>query len=152
MSNFKIRSARPEDRAEWLRMRKALWEDCPGEQQVREMEEILAGDTEAVFVADRPEGRLCGFVEASIRPWAIGCDSTPVGYVEGWYVDEDVWRRGVGRALVQAAEAWARSRGCRQMASDAELWNTISHQAHGALGYEETARLVLFKKDLDQRR
>ena len=89
-------------------------------------------------------------LEAAVRFRADGCDSTPVGYNEGWYVDEDVRRRGVGRALVEAAEAWARARGCRQMASDAELRNTISHQAHGALGYEETARLVFFKKDVDR--
>jgi hypothetical protein len=35
------------------------------------------------------------------------------------------------------------------MASDAELWNEFSQQAHGAIGSDETARLVLFKKDLD---
>ncbi len=74
----------------------------------------------------------------------------PVGYIEGWYVDEDVRHQGVGRTLVEAAESWARWRGCRQMASDTKLWNTISHQAHGAVGYEEIARLVLFKKDLDR--
>jgi len=51
-------------------------------------------------------------------------------------------------AATEAAEAWARSRGCRQMASDAELWNDVSIEAHGAIGYEEAARLVLFKKDL----
>jgi aminoglycoside 6'-N-acetyltransferase I len=144
-----IRSYRDGDHAEWLRMRRALWDDCPDDQQVREMAEILQGESETVFVADRPVGGLCGFVEAAIRPWAIGCDSRPVGYVEGWYVDEDVRRQGVGRALVEAAEAWARSKGCRQMASDAELWNDVSHQAHGAIGYEETGRLVLFKKDLE---
>jgi aminoglycoside 6'-N-acetyltransferase I len=146
--NVTVRGVKPEDRAEWLRMRKALWDDCPDEQQVQEMEEILGGDTEEVFVAERSHGGLCGFVEAALRSRADGCDSTPVGYIEGWYVDEDVRRCGVGRALVKAAEAWARSRGCRQMASDAELWNIVSHQAHGAIGYEETARLVLFKKDL----
>jgi aminoglycoside 6'-N-acetyltransferase I len=91
---------------------------------------------------------LCGFVEVSLRSRADGCDSTPVGSIEGWYVDGDMRRRGVGRAVVEAAEAWARSKGCRQMASDAELWNEVSHEAHGALGYEETACLVLFKKDL----
>jgi aminoglycoside 6'-N-acetyltransferase I len=143
-----IRSYRDGDHDEWLRMRRALWDDCPDEQQAREMDEILASDSEEVFLAERLGGGLCGFVEAAIRPWAIGCEARPVGYIEGWYVDEDVRRRGVGRALVEAAEAWARSRGCRQMASDAELWNDVSHQAHGALGYEETARLVLFKKDL----
>jgi aminoglycoside 6'-N-acetyltransferase I len=146
--NVNVKIARPEDRAEWLRMRKALWEDCLDDQQVREMDEILASDTEEVFVAERSNGGLCGFLEAALRSRADGCDSTPVGYIEGWYVDEDVRRRGVGRALVEAAESWARSKGCRQMASDAELWNTISHQAHGALGYGETARLVLFRKEL----
>lgn len=34
------------------------------------------------------------------------------------------------------------------MASDAELWNSVSQQTHGSLSYQETARLVLFKKDL----
>ncbi len=47
--------------------------------------------------------------------------------------------------MVEAAEEWARSKGSRQMASDTELSNDVSHQAQGALGYRETARLVLFK-------
>jgi aminoglycoside 6'-N-acetyltransferase I len=113
------------------------------------MDGILGSGTEEVFVAERPGGGLCGFLEAALRSRADGCDSTPVGYIEGWYVDPDLRRHGVGRALLEAAEAWARSRGCRQIASDAELWNTVSHQAHGSLGYEETARLVHFKKDLE---
>jgi aminoglycoside 6'-N-acetyltransferase I len=130
-------------------MRRALWDEIPDEEQVREMDENLASDTDDVFFAERPGGGLCGFVEAALRSRADGCDSTPVGYLEGWYVDEDMRRCGVGRALVEAAEAWARARGCRQMASDALLWNEVSHQAHGALGYEENARVVQFKKDLD---
>jgi aminoglycoside 6'-N-acetyltransferase I len=146
--NVDVRSVGPEDRAEWLRMRKTLWDDCPDEQQLREMEESLGSGTEDVFIVERPGGGLCGFLEAALRSRADGCDSTPVGYIEGWYVDEDMRRQGVGRALVEAAEAWTRSRECRQMASDAELWNEVSHHAHGALGYEETARLVLFRKDL----
>jgi aminoglycoside 6'-N-acetyltransferase I len=129
-------------------MRRALWDDCPDDQLEREIDEILRGAEEQVFFAERPEGGLCGFLEAAIRSRADGCESTPVGYIEGWYVDPDARRQGVGRALVEAAEDWARSKGCRQMASDAELWNDLSHQAHGALGYRETARLVLFKKDL----
>jgi aminoglycoside 6'-N-acetyltransferase I len=143
-----VRNFKSEDRAEWLGMRRALWEDCPGEQQVREMDEILGSDSEEVFFAERPGGGLCGFLAVALRSRADGCDSTPVGYIEGWYVDEDVRQQGVGRALVGAAEEWARSKGCRQMASDAELWNEVSHQAHGALGYHETGRVVTYKKDL----
>jgi aminoglycoside 6'-N-acetyltransferase I len=146
--NAVIRGARPEDRAEWLRMRKTLWDDCPDDEQGREIDEILGSDSDMVLLAERPDGGLCGFLEAALRSRADGCDSSPVGYIEGWYVDEDVRRRGVGRTLVEAAEAWARSKSCRQMASDAELWNSVSHRAHGALGYQETGRLVLFTKDL----
>jgi aminoglycoside 6'-N-acetyltransferase I len=130
-------------------MRRALWGEIPDEEQVREMDENLASVMDEVFVAERTGGGLCGFLEAGLRSRADGCDSTPVGYIEGWYVDEDVRRCGVGRALVEAAEAWARSRGCRQMASDAVLGNEVSHQAHGALGYEDIGRIVQFKKDLD---
>ena len=120
----------------------------PSDQRGRRGDERDHQEREEVLVAERPGGGLCGFEEASIRPWAIGYESRPVGYVEGWYVDEDVRRRAICRVLVEAAEGWARSRGCRQMASDAELWNTVGHLAHGRIGYAETARLVLFKKDL----
>jgi aminoglycoside 6'-N-acetyltransferase I len=143
-----IRAIRESDRAEWLRIRLALWPDCPEQQQIREMDDNLVSAVDQVFVAERPDGRLCGLLEAAVRSRATGCETTPVGYIEGWYVDEDARRQGVGAALVRAAEAWARSRGCREMASDAELPNNLSHTAHKALGYSETARLVLFKKDL----
>src|SRR4030067_65441 len=56
--------------------------------------------------------------------------------------------RGVGRVLVEAAEAWARAKGCSEMGSDAELWNEESHKAHLALGFTEATRLGCFSKSL----
>ncbi len=102
----------------------------------------------AVWIAERPSGGLCGFLEASIRPYAEVSEAQPVGYIEGWYVDPDVRRHGVGRALVVAAEEWVRSLGCRQMASDAEIENGVSIEAHVAIGYREVGRVVHFSKDL----
>lgn len=129
-------------------MRRALWDDCPEDQQLRELGELLSSDAEIAFVAERPGGELCGFVEVSIRPRAIGCEPRPVGYIEGWYVDPDVRRLGIGAALVHAAEEWARSQECRQMASDAHIDNAVSIEAHGHLGYRGGERLVHFTKDL----
>jgi aminoglycoside 6'-N-acetyltransferase I len=145
---IKIRGATDADRDEWLRLRRLLWDDCPVDQQEREMDEYLQDASTHVLLAERSEGGLCGFLEVAIHPWAIGCDQRPVGYIEGWYVDADVRRQGIGRALVEAAEAWARSQGCAQMASDAQLENLESQAAHRALQYAETYRLVYFKKEL----
>jgi aminoglycoside 6'-N-acetyltransferase I len=129
-------------------MRLMLWDDCPIDQQEGEMDEYLRDPGHQVFLAERPEGGLCGFLEAAIHPWAVGCDHRPVGYIEGWYVDADMRRLGVGRALVAAAEAWARDQGCLQMASDAQVENRLSQKAHEGLGYAETYRLVYYKRDL----
>ncbi len=146
---MEIRLAKSDDEAEWLRMRRGLWPDCSEKQHLAEMTEFFEGNpTLAVFVAVRPAGGLGGFLEVSIRPFADGCDTQPVGYLEGWYVDPDLRRQGVGRQLVQAAEAWAIEQGCREMASDCVINNEVGLQAHLALGYVETARLIHFKKPL----
>lgn len=146
------------DQAEWVRMRTALWPDDGENEHAEEVTAFFATDTFRwsesllswkVFVAEWPAGGLCGFVEASIRPYVDGCTTRPVGYIEGWYVDADVRRQGIGSKLVQAAERWAAAQGCKEMASDAHLWNTVSHEAHKALGFEESQRLVHFRKRLN---
>jgi aminoglycoside 6'-N-acetyltransferase I len=159
---FHIRAPKAEDGDEWVRMRRVLWPDCPDVEQYTEIGEFLKGSHDAptascrysvgetaAWVAERPAGGLCGFLEASIRPYAEGATAQPVGYIEGWFIDPDMRRRGVGRALVDAAESWARSLGCRQMASDAEIRNAVSIEAHVAIGYREVGRAVHFSKDLE---
>lgn len=96
----------PELRDEWLRMRMQLWPECSLEEHRSEIYEYFTGGSDmASFVAVRTDGRLGGFLEASIRPLADGCETRPVGYIEGWYVAPDLRRQGVGRKLVDAAES-----------------------------------------------
>ena len=101
-----------------------------------------------VFVVARPEGQLGGFLELGRRASADGCTTSPVAYIEGWYVDPDLRRSGIGRALVQAAEQYARDTGYREIASDCELENVASRSAHRALGYDDTRRVISFRKSL----
>jgi len=103
---------------------------------------------ETVFVWERPTGELGGFISCSVRPWAEGCDSAPVPYIEGWWVAPDLRHVGVGRALVEAVEQWARARDFVELGSDVELDNVASLRAHGALGFEPTLRLQFFRKKL----
>lgn len=146
---MQIRPILGADRPEWLRMRRALWpgpDDHPGE--IAAFFDAGRGPA-VVFVADREAGgALAGFIELSLRSYAEGCHTSPVPYVEGWWVDEDARRAGVGRALVEAGEQWARERGHTEMASDAAPDNEISLRAHAALGFEEADRVVCFRKGL----
>ena len=144
-----IRPFREEDLGEWFRLRQLLWDETAQDDHQSEMMDILDhSDTQFVAVADDGNGRLAGFIEASIRPFVEDCNSDNVGYLEGWYVDVPYRRMGVGSRLVELAEKWARKKGCTEMASDAEIDNDSSIAAHVRLGYQETSRLVHLRKDL----
>jgi aminoglycoside 6'-N-acetyltransferase I len=144
-----IRKVKASDRDEWRRMREALWPDSDNDHE-REIGEYFHHNKRkiAIFVADRGNGKLGGFLEANIQYYAAGCDTRNVGHIGGWYVDPDLRLQSVGRALVEAAEQWAREQGCREMASDCELDNDVSFKAHLALGYEEAERAIHFRKTL----
>lgn len=144
-----VRALRPGEEAACRALRHALWPDCAEAMHDAELAAIAAApDANAVFVAD-VDGELVGFLEASLRDRVDGCLTSPVAYIEGWYVAAGHRGRGIGAALVAAAEHWARVRGCREMASDVELANDGGQRAHRALGYEETFRVVLFRKAID---
>ena len=151
--SLKVRVVQPADAAEWIRLRSALW---PGdlEEHRAEADEFFSGDRHEpaeVLLAFNENGRAVGFVELSIRNIVDSCSSHHVAYLEGWYVDPDLRRRGVGGALIAAAERWAVEQGCTEFGSDALIDNEASHLAHRALGFEETGRVVNFRKDLERR-
>ena len=146
---MKIRTLDPAiDRAEWLRLRLGLFDDSTEAAQRQEMAEILAEEVGCVLVAERPSTQLAGYLFVGSRKYAEGCTSSPVAYLEEWFVDADVRRQGVGRALIAAAEAWARGNGFDELASDTLIDNKTSLASHLALGFTEVERQINFIKKL----
>lgn len=142
-----IHRATFEDRVEWFNMRKGIWPDAPDDYLNFDLDEILASENDAVFFA-LAEGRPVGMIEARIREYGEGCETSPVGYIEGWFMYPDMRGQGISKWLTQAAEDWARGKGCSEMASDTWLDNEASIRAHVKLGYFEVERLVHFVKQL----
>jgi aminoglycoside 6'-N-acetyltransferase I len=138
------------DRQPWAEMRVALWPEEEADELAHETIGHFGGREigAAVFVAEVAGGRLVGFLELGLRPYAEGCRASPIPFIEGWYVAAEARHQGVGRRLVEAAEDWARLRGFTEIASDTQLDNGVSQAAHAALGYEEAERIVCFRKSL----
>ena len=131
-------------------MSQALFPTSSDDDHTVDMARFLARADAAVFIAERPNGSVCGYVEAGTRSHADGCETSPVGYVEAWYVDADVRRHGYGRALLTAAEAWAVEQGYHEMASDALIDNITSH-GRTRRRLHRRDRVVGFRKALPER-
>lgn len=119
------------------------------EEDLREeMTGYITGGDSAVFLA-MEAGQAVGFAQCGLRrDYVEGTETSPVGYLEGVYVEAAHRRGGVARALVAECEAWARARGCREFASDCALANTQSIAFHKGIGFIEANRLVCFTKEL----
>ncbi|SMD03298.1 aminoglycoside 6'-N-acetyltransferase [Rhizobium sp. RU36D] len=132
----------------WCRLRAQLWPETSEADHRREIGEmLLAPDRLAGFVALAPNGSVAGFAEASLRhDYVNGCDTSPVAFLEGIFVEEDYRRNGIARDLVHAVQDWGRAHGVTELASDADIMNDASITMHGALGFEETERVVYFRK------
>ena len=144
-----VRPVEKSDWQEWLRMRRLLWPSTSVAEHENEMSAyFMRGEGFLSWVAEKSDKRLIGFLEASIREVAEDCETRNVGYIEGWYVEPDFRRTGVGRVLVSHAAQWARAKGCKEMGSDCELENEICLKAHLGVGFEQTSRLIHFRKRL----
>src|SRR5215470_1891956 len=148
---FIVRQMGPADRRLWAHMRAALWPGDAAEVHAQDVEAMLAGNSAWGFVAEAKDGAAAGFAEITIRPFANGCDSRPVPYLEGIWVEPRFRRRSVGGLLIKHIEAFVAARGFCEIGSDALTENHISHAAHRGWGFAETERVVYFRKLLGAR-
>lgn len=142
-----ICKATPADSMTLARLASQMWEHDPAELEP-EFADLTQSSEAACFLAYDSESPI-GFAQCQLRhDYVEGCETSPVGFLEGVYVQPEHHRRGVARQLVAACEAWARSVGCTEFASDCEIDNTDSLAFHQAIGFEEVGRTIWFHKKL----
>ncbi|MBB4566164.1 aminoglycoside 6'-N-acetyltransferase [Rhizobium leucaenae] len=133
----------------WSRLCAELWPENPIEYHRAELMQFLSKEGAIAYLACDQAGDVVGFAEATLRhDYVNGCETSPVLFLEGIYVLPEHRRQGVARSLCDAVAAWGRAAGCHEFGSDALLDNVTSHAFHAALGFEETERVVYFRKPL----
>ena len=143
-----IKKAVPGDLSHIVRLAEMLWPGhAPGEL-AEELEALLERPDAAFFLAWEGD-RVVGFAQCQLRrDYVEGTEHSPVGYLEGIFVEEPFRRSRLAAKLLSACESWAAQQGCREFASDCELENTQSQFFHEALGFREANRIVCFVKHL----
>ena len=142
-----IQTATEQHLESWLAMREKLWPPQQADDFMSEIREIL-NDPKSVALLAFDHQQTIAFAEISIRNYAEGCDTSHVGYLEGIFVEEGYRKQGIARKLIEQAEAWCITMGCTEMASDAELSNSISLRLHVAAGFTALPPIVPFVKKL----
>jgi aminoglycoside 6'-N-acetyltransferase I len=146
---MKIAKIAQDDFNEWLDLALRLWPDYSSIEMQEILTDLLKSDRETAFLVRDDKGSAIAFMNLSLRyEYVPEATRSPVGYIEGIYVKDEYRHQGVGKAMVEYAEQWARAQGCIELASDALIENTASHEFHTKTGFREAERTVFFIKSL----
>lgn len=147
-----LRDARADDEAALLDLtrRLALFEPPPW----RTRQEIIEADhpiligalrhplpEHSIIVAEEPAGVIAGFVFSTTKQdYFTGEEHS---HIEVLSVSEEAEGRGIGRALLEAAEMWARSRGYPHVTLNVFGVNRRARAVYEKAGYgEETVHYL----------
>ena len=143
-----IRKATVDDALYVAELAIQMWQDNTIEGLTEDLAEIIASPESALFLLYDGE-KAIGFAQCQLRhDYVEGTDSSPVGYLEGIFVEEAHRNQGYAKELLKQCEAWAKEMGCTEFASDCELTNTGSLAFHLKMGFEEANRVICFIKRL----
>lgn len=145
---WNIYTAREKDYEKIAQLACELWPHHSIDEMCDEIKEIIASDNDMIFTL-YCYGEMVGFAHCSIRNnYVEGTHSNPIGYLEGIYIKEE-WRKlGFATELISCCENWAKSKGCKEFASDCDISNNESIKLHKSSGFNEVSRLVHFVKEI----
>ncbi len=119
------------------------------ERVARHLALCLADDSHTVYVAEQPDGVLCGYLSLHWLPYLIL--PAPEGYVSELFIAEHARGLGLGGALLQAAEAEARRRGCaRLMLLNMRRRESYQRGFYAKQGWQERSDAANFVRYVDE--
>lgn len=143
--SVEIRAARLEDADELADLTTQLGYPSDTSRIVERLGPILASPNDAVLVAVDEADRPIGWVHVAIQ---LALELSDVGDLGGLVVGEGHRSAGVGRALLERAEAWARERGVSVLQVRSRVTRERAHAFYEREGYERIKTSYVFHKRL----
>ncbi|KAA9023891.1 aminoglycoside 6'-N-acetyltransferase [Niallia endozanthoxylica] len=131
-----------------VRLALKLWPEADSDEHTQEYKELMQ-HSEAVVFLSRDADTFVGFAQCQLRTdYVEGTENSPVGYLEGIFVEDTYRRKGIAKQLLAACEDWARQQGCTEFGSDVEIQNLDSLRFHLKNGFHEANRIICLAKKL----
>jgi len=139
-----FRPARAADAPGLVPLVEELGYPSPPERVAARLTRLLAAEDQLVVVAEE-ERALLGWIHAQEF---LSLASDPTALVTGLVVDPGARRRGIGRGLVAAVEAWARARGLVSLRLRTRVARRDAQAFYRRLGFELAKHQLQFRKSL----
>lgn len=143
-----IKIATKDNACELAKLAIKMWEDNSIEGLIEEFIELIEKEDAQIFIKF-VQDKAVGFAQCQLRyDYVEGTETSPVGYLEGIFLEEEYRGKGYAKELLSECQKWAKEKGCLEFASDCELDNATSLKFHIAMGFEEANRIICFTKKL----
>ena len=145
MLSVTIRAARESDAYSIAELTTQLGYDVSEADAAHRLSRILPRNDQQFFVADL-DSRAVGWVHVVLAEYV---DAEAFVVIGGLVVDRNHRRLGIGRALMDRAEMWARERGCSIVRLTSSSTRKTAHRFYENLGYTNIKTQYSFVKPLD---
>ena len=146
--DFVIREATQADILALAELAIKMWSDNTISELQSEFFDLICSDNAVCFIK-YVGNKAVGFAQCQLRnDYVEGTDTSPVGYLEGIFIEKEYRHSGYAKELLSKCEKWAKEKHCTEFASDCEIDNDISLEFHLSMGFEEENRIICFRKDI----
>ncbi|HVO76794.1 MAG TPA: GNAT family N-acetyltransferase [Candidatus Bathyarchaeia archaeon] len=115
-------------------------------EEGRERIRLILEDSEgAVFVAETDAGAVAGWVYVF---GAHRLQTDPFAEIGGLIVDEAQRSKGIGTALMETAQSWARARGYAKVLVRSNVIRSLAHEFYRKLGFNQFKTQAIFSRSI----
>lgn len=144
--NYKIRIARLSDAQQIAKLCLQLGYSNSSQEIENRLNAIDPDRTQSIWVAASNKNDIVGWVHALK---VVYLESSPFIEIGGLVVDQDQRGKGIGKALIQKVEHWAKTIGLLEIRLRSNIIRKEAHEFYEKIGFKNVKTQYTFYKKLD---